>query len=203
MDENRFVDFGNRLKALREERGINQGRFADAIGITRQSMSNYESGKHSPDITVIKKMVGYFGCSTDYLLGLTKHRNYEEQQYHDADITRLSEILIALGHPYREMWLDRFIGTAECIGRDAAMGSYFHFEACAFYGMLMQIMNHCLDTKEHSQREEYTEKDARTANDKLHAMLFQFRQEVNQIDNVSYAYINPPHDDIGSEEQKG
>lgn len=201
MEENRFVEFGSRLKALREERGINQGRFADAIGITRQSMSNYESGKHSPDMLVLKKMIAYFGCSSDYLLGLTEYRSYEEQQCHTEDINRLSKALIALGHPCRELWLDTFLGITECIGRDVAMDSQFHFETQIFYGLFMKLIGHCLDTKERHQHGEYSAKDARAANDKLHAILQQLRAEVNQVDDISYMYINAPLHETGDEQE--
>ena len=56
MDNYKFTEFGNRLKTLREQCHFKQGELADKIGITRQSMSNYESGKHSPDVNVIVKM---------------------------------------------------------------------------------------------------------------------------------------------------
>ena len=52
MEEYKFTEFGSRLKALREQSNIKQGQFADNIGIVRQSMSNYESGKHCPDVTI-------------------------------------------------------------------------------------------------------------------------------------------------------
>lgn len=71
MDNDRkYIKFGNRLKMLREANGFKQGQFADKIGITRMSMSNYESGKHCPDVNVLKRMADCLGCSTDYLLGV-------------------------------------------------------------------------------------------------------------------------------------
>ena len=202
MDENRFTEFGNRLKELREQRGINQGRFADAIGITRQSMSNYESGKHSPDIIVIKKMVEFFGCSTDYLLGMTEHRSYEEQKDHAEDIDRLSKALLALGHPYREIWLDTFLGTAECIATDAAMDSQFHFEVKSFYVLLMQLISHCLDTKKAMQHVKCATDDMGAANNILHTILQQLRAELNQIDDISYEYLNAPLNGGGNDGQE-
>ena len=56
MNEYKYVELGNRLKILREQSGIKQGQFADKIGITRMSMSNYEIGKHCPDSNVLKRM---------------------------------------------------------------------------------------------------------------------------------------------------
>lgn len=80
MNDYKYVDFGNRLKDLREHSGFKQGQFADEIGITRMSMSNYESGKHCPDVIVLKRIAELLNCSVDYLIGLTDYRNYEKQQ---------------------------------------------------------------------------------------------------------------------------
>ena len=42
--------FGERLLALREERKETQQQLADAIGITRQSLSRYETNERTPNI---------------------------------------------------------------------------------------------------------------------------------------------------------
>ena len=195
MNENKFVDFGSRLKTLREERCISQGRFADALGITRQSMSNYENGKHSPDIIAIKKIAEHLECSTDYLLGLTELRNYEVQKEHDKDFARLSNALIGLGHPLRQMWLDTFIGTVEYLGIDAAKDGAFIFDTHMFFRSLMSLVGHCLDTKDHLKNKESDEKGLRKANDTRHEKLCELRTALNILDNISYTYINPPSDE--------
>jgi len=58
-----------RLKELREEKGLSQTQIADAIGIRQQTISQYEKGITQPDIQTIKKLCDFFDVSADYLLG--------------------------------------------------------------------------------------------------------------------------------------
>lgn len=61
---------GERLKELRKaKKDIGQKEVADEIGITKQAMSSYESGRHVPDITILTDLANYYSCSVDYLLG--------------------------------------------------------------------------------------------------------------------------------------
>lgn len=66
--------FSQRLKELREERGLTQGAFADKIGISRQSVTLYEREARIPDIEVLSKMAAFFGVTSDYLIGLEDYR---------------------------------------------------------------------------------------------------------------------------------
>ena len=56
MNNNEPLEFGKRLKTLRENRGIKQGKLAEMLGVSRQAMSAYETGKYLPDTTLILKM---------------------------------------------------------------------------------------------------------------------------------------------------
>lgn len=53
---------------LRKQRGWSQEELADKLGISRQSVSKWESGMSIPDLDKILKLGGLFGVSTDYLL---------------------------------------------------------------------------------------------------------------------------------------
>ena len=46
--------FSARIRKLREERGLNQGQFADSVGISRGAMSYYEQEARTPDIGVLR-----------------------------------------------------------------------------------------------------------------------------------------------------
>ena len=69
MNECKCAEFGKRLKAMRELKQIKQGKFADKVGVSRQSIGNYEGGKQYPTIEIIIKMADCLDCSLDYLLG--------------------------------------------------------------------------------------------------------------------------------------
>ena len=53
---------------LRKRNGWSQEQLADQLGVSRQSVSKWESGLSIPDLDKIVKMSGLFGVSTDYLL---------------------------------------------------------------------------------------------------------------------------------------
>jgi transcriptional regulator with XRE-family HTH domain len=57
-----------RIRALREKRGISQSRAAKDMKIVRTTYSNYEAGNREPDLDTLKKIADYYEVSTDYLL---------------------------------------------------------------------------------------------------------------------------------------
>ena len=59
-----------RMKRLREERGLTMDELAEEIGMSPCSVYYYEHSKHAPNIITLIKYVMYFGVSTDYLLGM-------------------------------------------------------------------------------------------------------------------------------------
>ena len=64
----------DRILNLRKERGLSQETFAEMLGVSRQSVSRWESGAAVPEIDKILLISNIFGVSTDYLLGLDKER---------------------------------------------------------------------------------------------------------------------------------
>ena len=66
------------LKLLRKESGISQQKLADAIGMSQQSINQYENHETEPDIMTLRKLADYFETSVDYLIGHTDIRNHIE-----------------------------------------------------------------------------------------------------------------------------
>lgn len=69
--------FRERLKILRSEKNMTQDDLAKAIGSTRSTIAGYESTKDpkETDFKTLKKIADYFGCTTDYLLGVSDIRH--------------------------------------------------------------------------------------------------------------------------------
>lgn len=60
----------NRLRSLREEKGLTQAEFAELMQInTAQSIGNYELGKRDISSEYLIKFSKFFGVSIEYLLG--------------------------------------------------------------------------------------------------------------------------------------
>ena len=65
MNENTI---GKRIQALRKERGMTQKQLADAVGVTPQAVSKWETDESCPDITALPLLAGTLGVSVDTLL---------------------------------------------------------------------------------------------------------------------------------------
>lgn len=55
-----------KLKLLRKKRGINQDVLAEYLGISRGAVSNYESGKRTPNIKDLSKIAKFYNVGLDY-----------------------------------------------------------------------------------------------------------------------------------------
>lgn len=192
MEKNKYTDFGNRIKELREKKGLTQLQFATDLGMSKQSMNSYEKGKHSPDIDLLVRLANYFECSTDYLVGLNEHPNREESQYYFEDMSRLSQALLKLPLKLREVWLERFVALAEYIQYGLGNNIKIGFDLLRLNIFFEEIMNLWIETSDKRKKESYTEKDMRKANRKLHECLNRIRSEINYLDDASYQYINEP-----------
>lgn len=67
-------EFGQRIKALREEKGLKQTEMADFLGRTEAHYQKMEYGNiNVPGLTLIK-LADFFEVSLDYLVGRSEER---------------------------------------------------------------------------------------------------------------------------------
>lgn len=62
---------GDKIKALRKERKLNQQELADMLNVECSNISKWELGKNKPSIDVLEKIADYFRVSVEYLLDRT------------------------------------------------------------------------------------------------------------------------------------
>ena len=64
------------LKDLRRLSGLTQEQVAEKVGLTRQAISSYESGRTQPDLAMLEKLAAVYGVElTDVLYGAgQRHR---------------------------------------------------------------------------------------------------------------------------------
>lgn len=60
----------DRIKFLREEKGLSQAELAKQLGITRSSVNAWELGISVPSTQYIVELAHIFKVSTDYLLNV-------------------------------------------------------------------------------------------------------------------------------------
>ena len=62
--------FCERLKELRTDRGLSTQKLGELLGIGNSTISRWETGVNDITSDNLILLAKFFGCSTDYLLGL-------------------------------------------------------------------------------------------------------------------------------------
>lgn len=188
--------FGERLLKLREEQNETQQQLADAIGITRQSLSRYETNERTPNIDLIYSVAKHYNVSSDYLLGLT------EEPIIEPDIKKACKVTGLSGEAIRKLaQLKNFILPANCGGlkvtgneiiNSLVLDQWFRafIERLAIYYMRTRVIVYKLDNK---LKFTIDEADYERALTKL--ALF----EVGQVANLIAADFKSPHFDEAAE----
>jgi len=65
----------NRLKEIREARGILQTEMADILKVSQATYSNWERGRHHITQEALIFLSNFFDCSIDYILSNSTNRN--------------------------------------------------------------------------------------------------------------------------------
>ena len=82
------------IRRLRTARGITQVELAHRLGVSKQSVSNWESNYIQPSIELLEKIADLFGVTTDYLLGRKPLRMLDVSGLAALQITHL-QMLVA------------------------------------------------------------------------------------------------------------
>lgn len=63
------------LKAARVNKGLNQAQAAKLLGISKDTLWNYENGRTYPDVPVIKKIEEVYGIGYNDIVFLPKNNS--------------------------------------------------------------------------------------------------------------------------------
>lgn len=82
------------LKSLRRQNNLTQKELAQKLNVSHSNVSGWEKGKWQPDLESVIKICKLFGCSSDYLIGLSKinYKNEDNLKIKDP----LEEELVSL-----------------------------------------------------------------------------------------------------------
>lgn len=61
-------DIGKNIRQLRVNNKMTQDELAEKLFVTRQTVSNYETGKSRPDIDMLVRMSELLGCDVNSIL---------------------------------------------------------------------------------------------------------------------------------------
>ena len=99
------LTLGQRLRLIRQKRGLTQKAVAEMLGIRPPSLCAYEKGQSEPNVATLCWYARYFNVTADWLLGLerdgvhlesstpTYQRTSAEPQLSDEELRRLRGLL--------------------------------------------------------------------------------------------------------------
>ena len=83
-----MLNFGQKIKKLRTDAGLSQAMLAEHIGVSVQSISNWECNNTMPDISQIVPLASVLCVSTDYLLGV----GFDEKADHETLVRNVKTV---------------------------------------------------------------------------------------------------------------
>ena len=81
------------IKKLRMTCGITQVQLAKSLGVTKQSVSNWENDNIQPSIDMLIRIAEFFQVSTDYMLGLETKNTIDVTELTDEEIAHIRFII--------------------------------------------------------------------------------------------------------------
>ena len=88
-----MVDFGNKLKQLRIDKGFSQADLAKRINVTKSMVSSYENAMRMASYDVLIKIARCFHVSTDYLLGVSNKKTLDVSGLTDRQTEIISRLI--------------------------------------------------------------------------------------------------------------
>lgn len=103
--------FGQRLRELRNQRGISQNELSKHIGVSKSSVNMYERDEREPGFETLEAIADFFNVNMDYLLGRESRKNisidtsevdniisrFDARQLSDSSKPILSKMFAILG----------------------------------------------------------------------------------------------------------
>ena len=71
--------FAQTLRFLKSKKGVTDEKLAEYLGVSRQAVTAYSTGKALPRCDTMIKLADYFGVSCDYLLMGFEHNDRKRQ----------------------------------------------------------------------------------------------------------------------------
>lgn len=102
---------GEQIKKLRIARNMSQVGLARMIGVTKQSVSNWENNNILPSIDMLIKIDEFFSCTTDYLLEIDDKRKVIE--VNDLTLEQIAHIQIIV-NDYKQLNTQLRTATDNC-----------------------------------------------------------------------------------------
>ncbi len=86
----------DKIKALREKRGMTQAELANRLGVTRSGVNAWEMGITVPSTQYVVGLARFFSVSTDYLLDVPQSATVSVEGLSEKEIAAVVDIIDCL-----------------------------------------------------------------------------------------------------------
>lgn len=104
------LDLGTKIRQLRRRDGRTQENLAEALGVTSQAVSRWESCGSYPDMNLLPSIANYFGVTIDTLFGY----NSDRTQKIDSLVSRIQDLM-----PWANQAMDSTADKCIALAREA------------------------------------------------------------------------------------
>ena len=101
------MELSEKILQLRKALGLSQEQLAEQVGVSRQSISKWETGQSTPELEKVVELSRIFGISTDELLG-----NLSQKQEDSSPVNHVNDYVRAnlLRRFFTLGWITALIG---------------------------------------------------------------------------------------------
>lgn len=91
-----MLNFGNRLRTLRTNKGWTQEELASQLRLTKSVVSAYETSLRYPSYDILIRICSIFNVTSDYMLGIERQSVLDVSFLNEKNRFLVSQIIEAL-----------------------------------------------------------------------------------------------------------
>ena len=82
------MTLGQKIKKLRNDKGLTQKDLADQVHVTFQTVSKWEKDENEPDVSTLREIAKLFGVTVDYLINEDEEVATQEEVEEEPPVTK-------------------------------------------------------------------------------------------------------------------
>ena len=82
------MTLGQKIKKLRNDKGLTQKDLADQVHVTFQTVSKWEKDENEPDVSTLREIAKLFGVTVDYLINEDEEVDNQEEVEEEPPVTK-------------------------------------------------------------------------------------------------------------------
>ena len=140
------MEFKNRIKELRQNYELSAFALAERLGKSESTIRMWESGKNKPDADTLITLSKMFGCTVDYLMGISEFKSEKEAAIYYGSEKTLGALLDKMPVGDKKKLINRFtliISALEYLrsncSLDARMDKLFFYSLLGIMDEISQL----------------------------------------------------------------